>query len=89
MLKNGLSGEPVVTPAHSSTPELASVVTGTGIGVGDYDRDGALDLYVCGYVRYEEQSAGSRSQFGVEIPVSINPAAFEPHENLLLRGHGA
>lgn len=60
----------------------------TGIGVGDYDRDGALDLYVCGYVHYEEQSAGSKSQFGVEIPVGINPSAFEPHRNLLLRGHG-
>lgn len=62
----------------------------TGIGVADYDRDGALDVYVCGYVAYEPDLAGRgrERQFGVDIPVGINPSAFEPHKNLLLRGRG-
>ena len=60
----------------------------TGIGVADYDRDGALDVYVCGYVRYEEQRGGVASQFGLEIPAGINPSTFEPERNLLLRGRG-
>jgi len=60
----------------------------TGIGVADYDRDGALDVYVCGYVRYEEQRGGVATQFGLEIPAGINPSTFEPERNLLLRGRG-
>ena len=63
----------------------------TGVAVGDYDGDGAVDAYVCGYVRYDERSvagAGAESQYGVDIPVRINPSAFEPERNLLLKGRG-
>ncbi len=63
----------------------------TGIAVGDFDRDGAVDLYVCGYVRYRESevAGGKRaSQYGVDIPVLLNPSAFEPERNLLFRGRG-
>jgi hypothetical protein len=60
-----------------------------GVAVADYDRDGALDLYVCGYVDFDEARKGEHvSQFGMDIPVLINPSAFEPTPNLLLRGHG-
>ncbi len=61
----------------------------SGVGVADYDRDGCMDLYVCGYVEYDEaQKSGHQSQFGIDIPAMINPSAFEPARNLLLRGHG-
>ena len=63
----------------------------TGIGVADFDLDGALDLYVCGYVRYEEggeHTAEDSSQYGVSIPARINPSNFEPIANLLLAGRG-
>jgi len=61
---------------------------------GDYDRDGYLDLYVCGYVKYQDDAAknGTTSeQFGMDVPYSLNPASFEPERNLLFHntGHGA
>ena len=63
----------------------------SGIAAGDYDRDGKVDLYVCGYVHWlDEQGAAAKlaSQFGVDIPRSINPSAFEAQPNLLLRNLG-
>jgi hypothetical protein len=61
----------------------------SGVAVADYDRDGALDVYVCNYVLYDEAGkAGHRSQFGVDIPALINPSTFEPAPNMLLRGRG-
>src|SRR6185503_14019303 len=61
---------------------------------GDYDRDGYLDLYVCGYVKYTYDAGknGTTSeQFGMDVPYSLNPASFEPERNLLFHniGHGA
>lgn len=63
----------------------------TGLAVGDYDRDGAVDAYVCGYVRYSEElgaSSGLAEQFGLSVPASLNPSTFEPERNLLLRNLG-
>jgi enediyne biosynthesis protein E4 len=62
----------------------------TGIGVADYDLDGAMDLYVCGYVQYDDSLAntGTARQFGLDIPAAINPSTFPPQRNLLLRGRG-
>jgi len=53
---------------------------------GDYDRDGFLDLYVTGYVRYR-RPADQRvtRQYDVEQPAGINPSTFEPLPNLLFR----
>jgi hypothetical protein len=56
---------------------------------GDYDRDGFIDLYVTGYVKYRylaDQSASS--QYDVEQPAGINPSSFLPERNLLYRNNG-
>ncbi|MCP5024485.1 MAG: hypothetical protein GY930_22305, partial [bacterium] len=61
------------------------------VSVADYDRDGGVDIYVGGYVIYDEaavSSGSSSSQYDRVIPALINPSTFEPERNLLFHGNG-
>ena len=57
----------------------------------DYDRDGFLDLYICGYVKYKFDPGfvgKSSRQYTEMVPFTINPSSYPPERNLLFHNNG-
>jgi len=63
----------------------------TGVAWGDYDRDGNVDLFVCGYVKYNFRSEDLQKksmQYTSLVPYTLNPAAYPPERKLLFHNNG-
>ena len=57
----------------------------------DIDRDGDLDVYVCGYVQYVEESPeklATRAGGNQEFPFTLNPSSWPSHANRLFVNRG-
>lgn len=85
LLKNRGNG------TFTDVTKQAEINSGHGYWAGaswaDYDRDGDLDLYVTGYVKYVDFSLPVED-LAAEEPPSINPSSFRPERNLFYRNNG-
>ncbi len=59
-----------------------------GMTAGDIDRDGDLDLYLCGYVTFSRDRARHRPIVAGRPAVWTNPVSYTAEPNILLRNEG-
>lgn len=78
------NGNGTFTDESTKTRLVEKMGFWTGASFADYDKDGYLDLYVCGYVKYSQLNTHLLSRRNnSEQPADINPLSFPPERNLL------
>ena len=59
-----------------------------GMTAGDYDQDGDLDLFLCGYVHFDREKARNRPLVAGRPAVWTNPVSYDPLPSILLQNDG-